>query len=138
MGGGSVGLLTATGGGAIALGLATGGGAIGGIAAGGGAAGFIAQGGGAIGYYARGGGVVGVHTIPMPPAPPSAQAQGVFDSLSWFLGAWPVNAVASLQPFVVTAGLTILAAALLGLAAWRVHRNRSPEIVDVASTGPRA
>ena len=70
--------------------------------------------------------------------PPSAQAQGVFDSLSWFLGAWPVNAVASLQPFVVTAGLTILAAALLGLAAWRVHRNRSPEIVDVASTGPRA
>ncbi|MCI0363196.1 MAG: hypothetical protein L0Y44_12335 [Phycisphaerales bacterium] len=122
LGGLGVGLLTAAGGMAIG-GLAAGGGAIGGAASGGGAVGYVAQGGGAIGYYARGGGAVGVHTVPMPPAQPSAEAQNAFDSMSWFFGAWPPSGLSGFRSMMVVAGLTIAVAVLLGLIAWSAMRS---------------
>jgi predicted RNA-binding Zn-ribbon protein involved in translation (DUF1610 family) len=133
IGGLSLGLLTAVGGAAIG-GVAAGGGAVGGIASGGGALGFVAQGGGAVGYYARGGGAWGVHTAGMPAQPASPEAMKVFDSLSWFFGAWPPNSISSLQSFLITAAIALGVGALLGLVAWAASRRRE---IDQAPWPPR-
>ena len=125
MGGLSLGLFVAMGGLGIG-GMAMGGGAVGGIATGGGAAGYVAQGGGAVGYYARGGGAIGVHTIQMTPgAANSPQAQSVFDSLSWFFGAWPPNSYSTMQPALVLGGTITILAATLALIAFAA-RSREP------------
>lgn len=125
IGGMSVGAITSVGGWAIA-GFAAGGGAMGGVAAGGGAAGYIAQGGGALGYYARAGGAWGRHIIDYRPAPatgPDQAAIDMFDRFSWFFGAWPTNALSSLQPFAILAGVTIAIGLLILLAALAMNRR---------------
>lgn len=134
LGGLSLGLLMAMGGLGVG-GFAMGGGAIGGVSTGGGAVGYIAQGGGAVGYYARGGGAVGVHTIQMTPgATNSPEAQRVFDSMSWFFGAWPPNSFSSIQPMLVLGGTILLVAVLLGLIAYAAHhRERADQSVWTGS-----
>jgi hypothetical protein len=125
MGGLSLGLLMAMGG--LGLGgMSMGGLSLGGISTGGGAIGYVAQGGGAVGYYARGGSAIGAHTIKMTPgATNSPEAQSVFDSLSWFFGAWPPNSVSMLQPVLVLGGTMIVLAGILAMIAFAA-RSREP------------
>ena len=106
LGGGSLGVIAATGGFAVG-GMAAGGGAAGYLASGGGAVGVVAQGGGALGLYARHGGTR-----------PGYAAAPVFEQFSWFFGAWPPTGAGLMQPIVVTLGITVAAAALIGIVAW--------------------
>jgi hypothetical protein len=87
------------------------------LASGGGAVGVVAQGGGALGAYVRDGRTFA--------AGRAALAAEPFDSLSWFFGPPNVTPTGFLQPMVVTLGLTVIAAAVIGLAAWvRLLRHR--------------
>ena len=114
VGGLAIGLFS-LGGGALGLISATGGFAIGGMAAGGGAVGLLATGGGAVGVMAQGGGALGVFARDARGVRPAGS--GAFDDLSWFFGSWPL-ADAMSQPMFVTFGITVAAAALVGLVAW--------------------
>ena len=123
-GGAAVGLVCATGGAAIG-GMAAGGGAVGVLASGGGAAGLVAQGGGAVGLYARDGRSFGR---------PGSPGSDVFDGLAWFFGAGLRDPSALWRPMAVTAGLTLLVAAVIGLIAW-LRLLREPARGDGHSTG---
>jgi hypothetical protein len=117
IGGLAVGVFAA---GGLAIGLvsATGGMAIGGLAAGGGAAGVLASGGGAAGIYAQGGGALGVHIRDGRwSGRPVAMADS-FGKLRWFFGSWPPHGMAVYQPILVTVGMTLMAAAIIGIVAW--------------------
>jgi hypothetical protein len=125
VGGMAVGVF-AFGGAAVGLISATGGMAVGGMAVGGGAVGVLATGGGAAGVFAQGGAALGLHTrdgrsLGMRPAAGTSP----FDSLSWFFGQSLTDPWALLRPVIVTAGLTLLAAAVIGLVAW-IRLAREP------------
>ena len=117
IGGMAVGLLCATGGAALG-GLATGGGAVGILASGGGAAGLVAAAGGALGVYTRDFRSFGR-------SDPSTVS--VFDQLSWFFGPRTLTALSLYQPMLVTAGITLAAAAVIGLVAW-LKLLREPDV----------
>lgn len=103
-------------------GFAVGGAAVGIFASGGGALGVVAQGGGAIGYMARGGGVKAIHEVTGAPTD-APQAVAMFDSFSWFFGAWP-NIHGSLYWLAAGAGIAAVAvAAVLILTAAIVNRS---------------
>ena len=104
--------------GGVSLGLlgATGGLAIGGFAAGGGAIGVVANGGGALGVLAQGGGALGLFTRDARGIrPPGTDA---FNALSWFFGSWPPSGSTMYQSMLLTFGMTVAVAALIGLVAW--------------------
>jgi hypothetical protein len=108
IGGLAVGLVTAAGGLAVG-GMAVGGGAVGLLASGGGAAGIFAQGGGAIGSFVRDA-RYGVR-----PPPTSIDP---FAFVNWFFGPWPPRGLDAWRPMIVSAGLTLAAAAVTALVAW--------------------
>ena len=107
VGGLAVGLLSGLGGMATGT-FANGGGAIGILAAGGGAAGIFAQGGGALGVHVRDGRTA---------IGPTGTGNSPFDHLTWFFGTWPPDASSMINPLIVTAGLPVIAAAIIGLVA---------------------
>jgi hypothetical protein len=117
IGGISLGLFS-IGGLAVGLVTATAGLAIGGMAAGGGAAGYLATGGGAVGVVAQGGGAFGVYTRDGRTFGRPNPADAIFEQFSWFFGPGNPSAWAMFQPMLVTVGLTVAAAALIGLVAW--------------------
>ena len=109
LGGAGVGLLCGCGGFGVG-GLASGGGSVGICASGGFAAGVVAQGGAALGLYTRDGRNFGRAASSQPVEP--------FDSLSWFFGPAHVTPRLVYQPMLVTVGITLLVAAVIGLIAW--------------------
>lgn len=120
----------AVGGFAVGLVAAAGGGAVGGIAAGGGAAGILANGGGSVGVVAQGGGALGVYTRDGR-SPRGGSSAEPFASLDWFFGPWPPNAISSLQPMLVTGGMVLAAAAVIGLIALLRLRRQPDETAAV-------
>ena len=122
VGGGAVGLVSACGGFAVG-GLAAGGGAAGVLASGGGSVGVVAQGGGALGLFTRDARSFGARAAARAPAAPRAAEP--FDTLSWFFGPAAPGTMTMLQPMMVTLGLALAAAAVIGLVAWlRLLRER--------------
>lgn len=108
VGGAGVGLLAGAGG--LGTGaLACGGAAVGLLANGGGALGLVAQGGGAFGLYVRDGRNFGRV---------SPAAADVFDRFSWFFGRFPPTPASTMQPMLVTLGITLAVAAVIALVAW--------------------
>ena len=105
--------------GGLAVGIiaATAGVAVGGMAAGGGAIGYLANGGGSIGVMAQGGGALGLYTRDARTRP-GDPAAALFDQFSWFFGGWPPTPGGTMQPMLVTLGITLAAGALIVLVAW--------------------
>ena len=133
VGGMAIGLF-ALGGLAVGLLTALGGLAIGAMAVGGGAIGILAIGGGAIGVFAQGGGVAGMFTRG-PRTPRTPHSTGVadpFEAVAWFFGSGAPSPEVLLLPALVVVGLTVVAATLIGLTAWRAVR-RVPGAADLAS-----
>ena len=112
--------LFAIGGGAVGLLCGCGGLGVGGLAAGGGAVGILASGGGALGVVAQGGGALGLYTRDARSFARAAATQPLepFDTLSWFFGPARMTPWSIYQPILVTVGITVLAAAVIGLVAW--------------------
>jgi hypothetical protein len=105
--------------GGLALGLLTaiGGLAIGALAAGGGAVGLLANGGGAAGLYAQGGGALGLH-VRDGRWTGATPALNPFARWAWFFGTWPPRGISIYQPMLINLGITLGAAAIIGMAAW--------------------